>query len=84
MSHSPAPAANADAHAHDAMHTSDEPHGAGDHGETHGHDDHGHMDVPLGPIDWIAWSAGALGVLVALVMWWVLALATSGPKGLLG
>jgi hypothetical protein len=84
MSHSPTPDASDDPHAHDAMHSADEPHGAGDHGETHGHDDHGHMDVPLGPVDWFAWSAGAIGVLVALAMWWVLAIATSGPHGLVG
>lgn len=46
------------------------PHGAaGDHGEDHGHDDHGHGDgEALGPIDVKLWGAAALGVLLGLVV----------------
>jgi hypothetical protein len=70
-------ATGGDQHAHDAMHDADEPHGSEDHGEAHGHDDHAHVDVPLGPVDWIAWSAGVLGVAIGLAMWGVFAFATS-------
>jgi len=35
------------------------------------------MDVPLGPIDWPAWGAGALGVAVGLIIWFCFAFATS-------
>ena len=57
----------------------DEPHGAADHAMDpgHEHDDHGHMDVPLGPIDWPAWGAGAFGVALGLIMWSCFAFATS-------
>jgi hypothetical protein len=58
-----------DVHASDAP-MSDEPHGLGDHGEDHGHDDHGHDDEGLGPIDWPAYGAGALGVLLGMVITW--------------
>jgi len=41
----------------------DDPHGLADHGDApgHKHDDHGQDDEPLGPIDWPAYGAGALG-----------------------
>jgi len=55
-----------------AHHTTD------DHGEDHGHDDHAHDDsMPLGPIDVIAWGAGALGVVLGLAVVWAFALATA-------
>jgi hypothetical protein len=45
------------------------PHGAADdHGETHGHDDHGHEGEELGPIDRLAWAMGALGIMLGLVV----------------
>lgn len=45
-----------------------EPHGAGDHGEDAEHDDHGHAEEPLGPIDWVAWGTGALGVGIGVLI----------------
>jgi hypothetical protein len=53
------------------------PHGAEDHATEpgHEHDDHAHSDETLGPIDWPAYGAGALGVLVGLGMAAVFALA---------
>jgi hypothetical protein len=56
-----------------------EPHGSGDHAADpgHEHDDHGHMDVPLGPVDWVAWVTGAFGVALGLIMWFCFAFATS-------
>jgi hypothetical protein len=43
------------------------------------HDDHAHEVVmPLGPIDWIAWGAGILGVALGLVVVVGFALATIG------
>jgi len=46
------------------------PHGApDDHGDTHGHDDHAaHEGMDLGPIDRLAWSFGALGIFLGLVI----------------
>ena len=46
------------------------PHGLGDHGDDHGHDDHAHADEALGPIDWPAYGAGAIGVVAGLVIVW--------------
>ena len=40
--------------------------GEGGHGDDH-HDAR-HEDEPLGPLDWRAWGAAALGVAVALVV----------------
>ena len=63
-----------DSHASDAMAG---PHGAGDHGEDHGHDDHAHVDgEALGPIDMVAWGAGALGIGAGLVVALVMAAST--------
>ncbi len=60
-----------DAHASDAMVG---PHGADDHG----HDDHAHGDGDtLGPLDPMAWGAGALGIALGLVVAFCLVLATS-------
>ncbi len=58
-----------DVHASDAPMSGD-PHGLGDHGEDHGHDDHAHAEDELGPIDWPAYGAGALGVLIGIVITW--------------
>jgi hypothetical protein len=53
-----------DSHAADGMVGS---HGsADDHGDTHGHDDHGHGSEALGPVDWRAWGAGVLGMVLGL------------------
>lgn len=53
------------------------PHGSTtDHGDGHGHDDHGHVSEPLGPIDWPMWGVGVLGVLAALAIVWVFVLGT--------
>jgi hypothetical protein len=63
-----------DSHVSDAMAG---PHGVGDHGEDHGHDDHAHVDgEALGPIDLVAWGAGALGIAAGLVVALVLAAST--------
>lgn len=67
-----------DAHdAHDPHHAPD------DHGGDHGHDDHAHGDgATLGPVDVKAWGAGALGILLGLVVAFCFVLATSGvPAG---
>lgn len=51
------------------------PHGTGDHGEDHGHDDHAHGEgEALGPLDFTAWGAGALGVGAGLMVAAVIAL----------
>lgn len=54
--------------------------GAGHQGASH--DDPGHEAAeegePLGPIDPLAWGAGALGVLLGLVVAACFALATAG------
>lgn len=52
------------------------PHGADDHGQDGEHDDHAHAEEPLGPIDLAAWAAGALGVILGLVVAAGLAIAT--------
>ena len=44
------------------------PHGASDHGETHGHDDHAHGSDSLGPVDRRAWGAAILGIALGLVV----------------
>jgi len=49
---------------------------------THADEDHadqGHADEDLlGPVDYTAWGAGALGVAIGLVMWLCFVLASSG------
>jgi len=47
-----------------------------DHGEDHGHDDHGHGEDALGPIDVAAWGAGAIGLAVGAGVALCFALAT--------
>jgi len=39
-----------------------------DHGDEHGHDDHGHGAEALGPIDLQAWGMAGLGVVLGLVV----------------
>ncbi len=56
----------------------DDHHASSDHGDDHGHDDHGHAGSALGPIDTLAWLAGALGVLLGLAVAAGFVLATSG------
>lgn len=63
-----------DAHASDTP-MAGEPHGLGDHGEDHGHDDHAHAEEALGPIDWPAWGAGLLGVVIGMVITWAFVLS---------
>jgi hypothetical protein len=63
-----------DAHA-SAAPMADEPHGLEDHGEGHGHDDHAHPDEALGPIDWPAYGAGVLGVVIGLAVTWAFVLS---------
>lgn len=57
--------------AHTAIETAHEPHadasGHTDHGDTDGHG-HGHEQEALGPIDWRAWGAGAVGAVAAVVV----------------
>jgi hypothetical protein len=48
-----------------------------DHGDDHGHDDHAHDEEPLGPIDIVAWGAGALGIGIGIVVALCFALATA-------
>ena len=52
-------------------------HDPDDHGGDHGHDDHGHAQEALGPIDVRAWGAGILGVLLGLAVAATFALATA-------
>lgn len=58
----------ADVHTNEA-HTA-EAHSRGDHASDE------HAEEPLGPIDWPAWGASALGVVVALLIAAVLAIPT--------
>jgi hypothetical protein len=53
------------------------PHGsADDHGEAHGHDDHGHAPEALGRVDVGAWVAGLGGILLGLVVGGAMAIAS--------
>ena len=58
--------------------TADVPHAADalDASDGHGAEADEHAAEPLGPIDWPAWGASALGVVVALLIAAVLALPT--------
>ena len=51
-------------------------HATDDHGDEHEHDDHGHAEESLGPIDRPAWGAGILGVLLGLAVTVAFVLAT--------
>jgi hypothetical protein len=67
---------------HHEPHGAASPHGAADDvpghepadGDAGGHDEHGEA---LGPIDVMAWGAGALGILLGLVVVACMVLATS-------
>ena len=62
---------------HGASQAVEGPHGStADHGDGHGHDDHGHAQEPLGPIDWPMWGIGVLGVVLALAVIAAMVLAT--------
>jgi hypothetical protein len=56
-------------------------HQVDDHGGDHGHDDHAHGEEPLGEVDVAAWGAGAVGVLIGLVVGLCFALATAANPG---
>ena len=43
-------------------------HGLDDHGDDHGHDDHAHGEEALGPLDWAAWGAGVVGVVLGVAV----------------
>jgi hypothetical protein len=65
--------------AHSSSHADDGrigPHGDGDHGDMHEHDDHGHAAEALGPIDVAAWGAGILGIVLGLVVAACMAMST--------
>ena len=60
--------------------TTGDHHDVADHGDDSEHDDHAHTDGdPLGPIDVLAWGAGALGVLLGVAVAVCFAIATSPP-----
>jgi hypothetical protein len=52
-------------------------HPTDDHGDDHGHDDRGHVEEPLGPIDVAAWGAGVLGIAIGLAVAFCFVLATA-------
>jgi len=52
-------------------------HALDDHGDDHGHDDHAHGEEALGPLDVAAWGAGALGVVLGIVVTVCFVLATA-------
>lgn len=58
-------------------HSEPRDHADGGHDAAGGHDEHGHDTEALGPVNWAAWGAGALGLLVAAAMVLVFAIATS-------
>ena len=59
-SHEPGP--DEPARAADAGHAAD------DHGDAHGHDDAGHGEEALGPVDVQAWGALILGIAAGLLV----------------
>jgi hypothetical protein len=68
------PRMTADPHA--TGHEVDEP-GHADAVAHHRTDDHAHASEALGPVDVYAWGAGILGIVVAIVIAFTLALSTS-------
>jgi hypothetical protein len=60
---------------HDDLQAAHEPEDAA-HGHG-GHDEHGEHGTALGPVDWLAWGAGLLGVGAGLAVAVCLYLATS-------
>jgi hypothetical protein len=66
MTESQAPTERHDPHAGESMVG---PHGDSmDHGDTHGHDDHAHAGMGLGPINTTAWALGLLGIVLGFVV----------------
>jgi ABC-type Zn2+ transport system substrate-binding protein/surface adhesin len=64
--------------AHGSSHAVEGVHGStADHGDEHGHDDHAHAGMALGPIDWRMWLVGVVGVGVAIVVTAGFVVATS-------
>jgi hypothetical protein len=66
------PATSADATVADAV----DPH-APDHVTGHGDDSHGHGGTDLGPFDVIMWTFGVVGVMLGVLVWAALAIATT-------
>jgi hypothetical protein len=67
-----------DKHASDAMVG---PHGStDDHGEAHGHDDHGHAAESLGQVDVRAWLAGLGGIVLGLFVGAALAISSGSIR----
>jgi hypothetical protein len=56
------------------------PHGADDHGDDGEHDDHAHPVESLGPVDVVAWTYAALGIVLGLIV----AAALAVGSGVLG
>lgn len=53
-------------------------HDVTDHGADGGHGDHAHATADLGPIDSLAWGAGAVGILLGGAVAAAFILANSG------
>lgn len=70
--------ANAPGHAGAVGHHEPTDHGE-EPGEDHGHDDHGHAEAALGPLDVAAWGAGLLGIAISVVIAACFVIATSVP-----
>ena len=82
MTTSPHDAHDSDAPGHAGAVANAADHATSDHGDAHGHDDHAHgAGEGLGPIDTMAWGAGALGVLLGLVVAACFVLATGTISG---
>ena len=86
MTHEQRAASSTAAETHHEPHGSASPHGAaddvpghepagGDHGDAGGHGEHAEA---LGPIDVQAWGAGAVGILLGLVVVACMVVATGG------
>jgi hypothetical protein len=67
MSDTPLPAAHG--HATDP--------GAPEHAAGHGDDSHGHDGNDLGPFDVVMWTFGVVGVMLGILVWAALAIATT-------
>ena len=64
--HEPAPAVDEAADPH-----------APDHVTGHGDDSHGHGGNDLGPFDVVMWTFGIVGVLLGILVWAAMAIATT-------
>ena len=58
-----------------AAHAAD-PH-APDHATGHGDDSHGHGGNDLGPFDVVMWTFGIVGVVLGILVWAAIAIATT-------